>query len=147
MATDILEEIYKNNRKLIVTDSNSELYKICEIIDKSVTKNSLEVTLKDCKLVNFLTIFLETGNRRVESSYQTILKSLYNKEQLVQIWKKAIPLPNLPHQISNIPHGSDRKIPDLGMSGNHSRSNKELNVYVGEKVDGEERKTRYLANK
>ena len=83
VAIDILVEIYKNNRKLIISD-NEELKQICTTVSK-VIQTSTDMDLKCCKMVNFLGIFIETGNRKIVENHQTILKTIFTKDVLKKL--------------------------------------------------------------
>ena len=83
VAADILAEIYKNNRKLIISD-NGELRQICAIVGR-VIQQSPDMDLRCCKMVNLLGIFTKTGNRRIVENYQIILKSIFSREKLQKL--------------------------------------------------------------
>ena len=49
------------------------------MIIKVVKTGKGEITLKHCKLISLLSIFIETGNRKITDNYQIILKNIFNK--------------------------------------------------------------------
>ena len=84
VAVDILEEIYRNNRKLIISDTE-ELQKICREINRVLKSSKGDISLRECKMLSLLAVFIETGNRKMVENYQIILKKIFNKSTVEHI--------------------------------------------------------------
>lgn len=90
LAIDILEEVYRNWRALIVSDSE-EVLSICAEFVRLLGKDngnylgsSSALNTRMNKLLQLLNTFLSVDGRKIKNNFQSVVSELFDKENIIK---------------------------------------------------------------
>jgi hypothetical protein len=100
LATDLLCEVYHDNRNIVVSDVGEmkticgNLLRLLEHDNKHELSSNNFLNIRINKLLHLISIFLVVEGKKIKNNYQEVINELFDKDNLMQY---VLKLKNIHH--------------------------------------------------